>query len=207
MTALGVALACVVLVCVASGVGRVRRLHRLHLRVDAARGGLEAALHRRAAVAADIARAGARAFPGSARPRGRASTGNAREEYRGGDAGNGLGAAAAAALGARGVDGVREDVENALGRHLAALDRGALPPQLRTALVEAELLTVLGRSVYHDAVRDTLDLRSRRMVRRLRLAGTAPLPVYLDIAVVTPDSPRNAVAPAGVTSEDRRSAT
>ena len=181
----------------ALGVGRVRRLHRLHLRTDAARAGLDAALRRRAAAAAEIATAaGSRAFPGSAAPRGRAGPGAAREPAPG------LAAAASAALAARGVDGAREGVENVLGRHLAALDRDALPGGLRAELAEAERLVVLGRSVYHDAVRDTLALRSRRMVRRLRLAGTAPLPAYLDIAV-TPDSTGNAVAPADVASDDR----
>lgn len=207
--------AAAVLLCglVALGVGRVRRLHRLHIRVDAARAGLEAALHRRAAVAVRIARPGSRAVPGSARPRGPAEPGNARENATARDGadsgsafGGGLGAAAVAALGAGGVDAGREAVENALGRRLAALDRATLPVALRAELAEAELLVVLGRSVYHDAVRDTLALRSRPMVRRLRLAGTAPLPAYLDIAV-TPDSPGNAAAGPDVASGDRRSVT
>lgn len=212
MTLLAVLVAAAVLAgLVAHGAGRVRRLHRLHVRVDAARHGLDAALHRRAEVAAGIARTGSRAFPVSARPRGPAKPGSAREPAR--DVGHpaapgsaGLGVAAAAALGARGVDPAREVVENVLGRELAALDRGALPEELLAELVETELLVVVGRSVYHDAVRDTRDLRSRRMVRWLRLAGTAPLPAYLDIAV-TPDSPRNAVAPTDVASVDRRSTT
>lgn len=194
---------------VALGVGRVRRLHRLHIRVDAARNGLEAALHRRASVALVVTQAGSRAFPGPARPRGRARTGTVREHVaaaRGGAPEDGLCAAAGAALGARGVDEAREVVENLLGRHLAGLDRSALPAALRAELAEAELLVVLGRSVYHDAVRDTRALRSRGMVRRLRLAGTAPLPSYLDIAV-TQDSTGNAVAPADVASEDRHSLT
>ena len=37
---------------------------------------------------------------------------------------------------------------------------------------------MIARRVYNDAVRDTLALRSHRMVRWLRLAGTAPLPRY-----------------------------
>ena len=46
-----------------------------------------------------------------------------------------------------------------------------------------------------DAVRDTLDLRSRRLVRWLRLAGTAPAPAYFEIADPPPwppPSPRTA---------------
>jgi hypothetical protein len=41
---------------------------------------------------------------------------------------------------------------------------------------------MIARRVYNDAVRDTLALRSRRMVRWLRLAGTAALPQYFEIA-------------------------
>jgi hypothetical protein len=41
---------------------------------------------------------------------------------------------------------------------------------------------VIARRVYNDAVRDTLALRSRRMVRWLRLAGTAAAPRYFEIA-------------------------
>jgi len=163
---------------VAREVGRVRRLHRLHVRVDGARAGLEAALLRRAEVAGEIARHSA--------------------------SGEGLAAAASAALAARGVDGAREAVENALGRHLARVDRTALPAPLRAALAEAERFVVLGRSVYHDAVRDTLDLRSRRLVRWLRLAGAAPLPAYLEIAVIPAAAGRGAPG-ADVRSGDRPS--
>jgi hypothetical protein len=45
--------------------------------------------------------------------------------------------------------------------------------------------------VHNDAVRDTLDLRSRRLVRGLRLAGTAPAPAYFEIA----DPPPRDLAP------------
>ncbi|WP_226370393.1 NUDIX hydrolase [Pseudonocardia oceani] len=110
-------------------------------------------------------------------------------------AGGALGEAAAAAARASGVDAEREAVENDLGRRLAVLDRAALPEPLRTELAEAERYVVLGRSVYHDAVRDTLDLRSRRLVRWLRLAGTAPLPAYLDIAVTSAAAGRAAPGP------------
>jgi len=136
--------------------GRIRRLHRLHLRTDAARAGLDTALHRRAVAAARVV-------------------------------GPGSDSAAAAAVAASGVDAAREAVENALSRRLLGVDRAGAPAALRAELAEAEQLVVLGRSVYHDAVRDTLDLRSRRLVRWSRLAGTAPLPAYFEIAVL-PDS-------------------
>jgi hypothetical protein len=75
-----------------------------------------------------------------------------------------------------------EAAANALGRVLAGLDRAALPGDVREALADAEQLLVLARRVHNDAVRDTLGLRSRRLVRWLRLAGTAPKPAYFEIA-------------------------
>jgi len=145
---------------------RLQRLDRLHRRTDAARCGLEAALRRRA----DAALAVAGALPG---PDGAA-----------------LSAAVAATRvadrpGLAGSD--REGAENDLGRALAGVDRSRLPAPLRAELGEAEQLLVLARSVHNDAVRDTLVLRSRRLVRWLHLAGTAPLPSYFEIAVAAPD--------------------
>ncbi len=145
---------------------RVRRLDRLHARTDAARAGLGSALERRARAA--LAVAGAREVAGAPE-----SAGSGRP---GADP---LRAAAAAVL-ARGGD--REVAENALGRALATVDRSVLPPAVRDELAEAEQLLVLARHVHNDAVRDTLGLRSRRLVRWLHLAGTAPLPRYFEIA-------------------------
>ncbi|MDN5748362.1 MAG: NUDIX hydrolase [Pseudonocardia sp.] len=143
-------------------VGRVRRLHRLHIRTDAARSGLESALARRAAVGARLR----------------------KETVR---------AAAAAALATAGLSAEREVRENTLGRLLAGLDRSALDNRLHAELVDAEQLVVLGRRVHNDAVRDTLDLRSRRLVRLLRLHGTAPLPTYFEIA--DPEPARGPLTP------------
>ena len=50
--------------------------------------------------------------------------------------------------------------------------------------------------MHNDAVRDTLDLRSRRLVRWLRLAGTAPAPVYFEIADPQPWQPPPRSTPA-----------
>lgn len=129
---------------VALCLGRVRRLHRLHIRVDAARAGLDAALHRRA----DTAR---RLGVGQATP------------------------ATPATVAA-------ETAANALTRAIARVDRAALPAAARAELADAEQLLVLARRVHNDAVRDTLGLRSRRLVRWLHLAGTAPMPAYFEIA-------------------------
>ena len=154
---------------VLQGVGRARRLDRLHRRIGAAQVGLRSALDRRAAVALRVA-----GVPTPRAPR-------ARE----------LRAAAAAAL-AAGLDRERrETAENELTRRLAGIDRGGLDPAVLAQLVEAEQLVVLARRVHNDAVRDTLVLRSRRMVRWLRLAGTAPAPAYFEIADPEP-------APSGV---------
>ncbi|MFC5234011.1 NUDIX hydrolase [Pseudonocardia zijingensis] len=154
-----VAFAVVVLVGVATLVaGRVRRLDRLHVRTDAARAGLESALQRRAEAALGLAAA-------------LEATGAARTD--------GLRAAVADAR-AAGRD--REAAENVLGRELAAVPRTGVPDVVLEELVDAEQLVVLARRVHNDAVRDTRELRSRRLVRRLRLAGTAPMPEYFEIA-------------------------
>jgi hypothetical protein len=90
---------------------------------------------------------------------------------------------AALARSGRPWTGDREDAENALGAALAALDRRSLPAAVRHELADAEQLAALGRAVHNDAVRDALALRTRRLVRLLRLAGTAPPPLYAEFAV------------------------
>ncbi|HET9116669.1 MAG TPA: NUDIX hydrolase [Pseudonocardiaceae bacterium] len=91
-----------------------------------------------------------------------------------------LGDAALAAVHAQ--PSAREELENELSRVLSALNRGGLAPASASRLADAEQRMVIARRVYNDAVRDTLALRSHRMVRWLRLAGTAPLPRYFEIA-------------------------
>ncbi|HLU60531.1 MAG TPA: NUDIX hydrolase [Pseudonocardia sp.] len=142
---------------------RARRLDRLHVRIDAARTGLEAACERRANAALAVADV----LAGLAGERERAA---------------GVRAAALGVRAERVGDGDREVAENALTRELAAVPRGPLPPDVRAELEEAEQLLVIARRVYNDAVRDTRDLRSRRLVRWLHLAGTAPMPTYFEIA-------------------------
>jgi hypothetical protein len=152
---------------------RVRRLHRLHIRVDAARAGLDAALARRAA-AASTASAVVPAAPPSWPPQERSDI---------------------STPGPRAVVDP-EAAANALGRALACLDRTALPADVRAALADAEQLLVLARRVHNDAVRDTLGLRSRRLVRWLRLAGSAPMPAYFEIADPPPTLPYHRVSPS-----------
>jgi hypothetical protein len=177
-----VALAVLVLVGVATLVAsRVRRLDRLHVRTDAARAGLESACERRSIAALAVAQVLAGV------PAGR-------------DCAEGLRAAVAAERAARVTGGDREGAENVLGRELAAVPRAALPDAVLEELVDAEQLLVLARRVHNDAVRDTRELRSRRLVRWLHLAGTAPMPEYFEIAdpdfgVSTAAMPRPPVAP------------
>lgn len=150
-------LAWAVMLCVT----RAHRLDRLHVRMDAARAGLDLALQQRRSVAG---RAGMPAAPS-------------------------------------GCDD-REARENALGRRLAALGRSRLPAGVRAELVEAEQLLALARRVHNDAVRDTLALRSGRLVRWLRLAGTAPMPTYFEIA--DPATRRGVMTAAPVEVRDAR---
>lgn len=181
--AVAVLMAAVLLGLAVQTIGRVRRLHRLHRRTDAARAGLDRALRHRAGTALDLALRQVAVPPGGSPFAARPVNGAA------GDASADDPALASAAravlepppLPARG-DGAREAAENALGRELAALDRSALSPASSARLADAERQLLLVRRVYHDAVRDTRALRSRALVRWLRLAGTAPLPAYFDIA-------------------------
>lgn len=163
---IGLAVLVVVIVTVLC-VARSWRLDRLHVRVDGASAGLDDALARRAAVALDVA----------------ARRGRPGEPLR-------AAAERAGRLGSGAAAGEREGAENALTRQLAAIDRSVLPTSLHAELIDAEQLVILARRVHSDAVRDTLDLRSRRLVRWLRLHGTAPLPQYFEIADPEPVAAR-----------------
>jgi hypothetical protein len=205
---------------VALCLSRVRRLHRLHIRVDAARAGLDAALARRAAAAsaAGVVVPGGLATgttPASRRPRSTMAVRRAAVDAE-------AGASVPGRLWSTAVPHPAVDTEagspvsgrsrstttmpqavvdpeaaaNALGRALARLDRATLPADVRAALTDAEQLLVLARRVHNDAVRDTLGLRSRRLVRWLRLAGTAPMPAYFEIADPVPALKYDRVSPS-----------
>jgi hypothetical protein len=166
-SALVIAVVLVLLWSVLVSVTRLQRLHRLHRRTDAARSGLELALQHRA----EAADAVADTLPDPAPLRGAV--------------------AACRTAGPPGIDGSEREVsENALGRQLAGVERSTLPEPVRAELHDAEQLLIVARSVHNDAVRDTLVLRSRRLVRWLRLAGTAPLPAYFEIADAAPAGTR-----------------
>ncbi|GAA5166708.1 NUDIX domain-containing protein [Pseudonocardia eucalypti] len=152
-----------VLLLVGSCLLRANRLDRLHVRTDAARAALFAALERRAVVA----RAAAVLLDDQTllATAARTETVPATE---------------------------REAAENDLGKLLGDLPARSLPEPLRAELTDAEQRVMLARRVHNDAVRDTLALRSRRLVRWLRLAGTAPVPGYFEIAEV--DAPADGPA-------------
>lgn len=153
---LGVLVALVVLVAALAAIRAATRLDRLHVRTDAAWSALDRALLRRAVVVRTLVAAGGLPEPTN----------------------GGLAAAAGRAMAA---DPDREIAENELGRMLGALDRDGLDATLAVELADAEARVLIARRVYNDAVRDTHALRTRRAVRWLRLAGTAPWPRYFEI--------------------------
>ena len=142
------------------GFRSANRLDRLHVRYDLSWQALDAALARRAVVARAVA---ADAF-------GAAANAEARQLVARADA--------AEAAPRRS----REACENKLSAALASVDPAAVPAGLIAELADAEARMVLARRFHNDAVRDTLALRERRLIRLFRLAGTAGLPSYFEIA-------------------------
>ncbi len=164
MTALVTTLVVVVVVALVVGLwlaATANRLDRLHVRTDAAWAALDAALARRAVVARAVAAAIRMEEVGADRLRAEAE----RAE--------------------RTVRDEREEAENRLSLQLAAVDRAKLPLALAAELLDAEHRVVIARRVHNDAVRDTLTQRRRRLVRWLKLAGTAAQPEYFEIVEPT----------------------
>jgi hypothetical protein len=137
------------------------RLRRLRTRVARAWVALDTQLQRRAGLAEELARK----YP--------AAVGEERAAY--------LAAFAADARAPR--DGDRETAENLLGRELRELpdDLPGVPRALQVDLSGTATRVVLARRFYNDAVRDTRELRGRRLPRLLRLHARRPLPRYFDI--------------------------
>ncbi|MCV7380202.1 exopolyphosphatase [Mycobacterium alsense] len=133
------------------------RLDRLHVRYDLSWQALDGALARRAVVARAVAIDGY----GSS-PEGRRLT-------------------ALADAAERAPRPARESCENELSAALATVDPASLPAGLIAELADAEARVVLARRFHNDAVRDTLALAERRLVRAFRLGGTAALPSYFEI--------------------------
>ncbi|MBV9721695.1 MAG: NUDIX domain-containing protein [Mycobacterium sp.] len=140
------------------GYQTANRLDRLHVRYDLSWQALDGALARRAVVARAVA---ANAFGAAADAKQLVASADAAE---------------------RAPRPAREVCENQLSAALAMVDPEALPAGLIAELADAEARVLLARRFHNDAVRDTLALRERRLVRLLRLGGKAPLPSYFEIA-------------------------
>ncbi|MEC3976763.1 NUDIX hydrolase [Amycolatopsis sp. H20-H5] len=137
-------------------VATANRLDRLHVRTDAGWAALDASLARRAVVARAVAVVLGAPSGDELRVHGERAESASRQD--------------------------REAEENELTLLLAEVDRVRLPAPLSEELTDAEHRVVIARRVHNDAVRDTLALRRRRKVRYFKLAGTAPLPEYFEIA-------------------------
>ncbi|MFA1705082.1 NUDIX hydrolase [Mycobacterium intracellulare] len=160
MTGLIVAIAVLVTVLAVFGAWAYRtanRLDRLHVRYDLSWQALDGALARRAVVARAVA----------------------IDAYGGASEGRRLAALADAAEGA--PRPARETCENELSAALAAVDPASLPAGLIAELADAEARVLLARRFHNDAVRDTLALAERPLVRLFHLGGTAGLPSYFEI--------------------------
>nr|WP_322761074.1 hypothetical protein [Frankia sp. Cr2] len=143
------------------------RLDRLAVRVTDARTGLTGQLALRVAAAGELARQCELAELGEAVVRARAAH------------------AAHAALAADGpLDNDAEAVENNLSRALRSAQVAATADRAPDALHAVDVAAArvaLARQLHNDAVRDVRALRSRRVVRVLRLSGRRPLPAYFEI--------------------------
>lgn len=133
------------------------RLDRLHVRYDLSWQALDGALARRAVVARAVA----------------------IDAYGGASEGRRLAALADAAEGA--PRPAREACENELSAALAVVDPASLPAGLIAELADAEARVLLARRFHNDAVRDTLALAERPLVRLFHLGGTAGMPSYFEI--------------------------
>ena len=136
------------------------RLDRLNVRYDLSWQALDGALARRAVVARAVAIDAYGGAPTS--PEGRRLT-------------------ALADVAENAPRQARENAENELSAALAMVDPVSLPAGLIAELADAEARVLLARRFHNDAVRDTLALAERRMVRTFRLGGTATLPSYFEI--------------------------
>jgi hypothetical protein len=166
------------------------RLDRQHVRVEAGRSALDAALVRRAALSEELAdhlTAPARSAQEPARSAQEPAR-SAQEPARSAqEPAASAGAVAAAARRARDADpDQRERAENDLTRVLRpmvtrAATSGQPVPGLVDQLAAATARIQLARTIYNNAVDHTLALRRRRLVRWLHLAGRAAAPTYFEI--------------------------
>ncbi|QUR67146.1 NUDIX hydrolase [Mycobacterium spongiae] len=140
------------------GYQTANRLNRLNVRYDLSWQALDGALARRAVVARAVAIDAYGGAPGGARLATLADDAECAPRH------------------------ARETAENELSAALAMVDPASLPAALIAELADAEARVLLARRFHNDAVRDTLALAERPLVRALRLGGTAALPSYFEIA-------------------------
>ncbi|WP_017595158.1 LemA family protein [Nocardiopsis potens] len=151
---------------------RAGRLDRLHTRVETAHAALQAALNRRSAVVVELAAVGG-LEPASAVLLAEAA-GTAHRAWADGAAGPG-GASAR-------IRAERELAESDLSRALrAVVERTDLEPGVRGEVDAAAKRVLLARRFYNDAVAQTRQARSGRLVRLFRLAGRAELPEFFEM--------------------------
>lgn len=151
------------------------RLDRLHVRTEAAWAALEGALSRRVVAARALAAAGGLPPERAALLRGLARQADIADRSR------------------------RADAENDLSRSLAGLPTG-VPEDLLGELADAQERLTLARRFYNDAVRDTKALRQAQFTRFFRLAGSAAMPEYFEIAEFHPQPVEPATVPTGSTT-------
>lgn len=158
---------------------RATRLHRLHHRVDTARAALDAALSRRLTAVLDLLDAGGVEEGGELAEAARA-VGTAERDRRD------LAESTLSRV-------LRESLESPEFRGSAERWDG-----LRSQLTEVEAAAKgvhMARTFYNDAVSDTRLARRSRLVRMLRIAGTAPLPDYFEIDDQPPRIPLLPIGP------------
>jgi hypothetical protein len=144
------------------GMWTARRLDRLHARVDAAAAALDEVLRRRCDVV------GVFASSDGVPP----------------VASDALRRAAAAAVATPGLGHDREYAENTLSRALQSatgIAAGAFATAAGVQVLDVATRAGFARRFHNDAVRDALVVRRRRIVRLLRLAGSARLPAYFEM--------------------------
>ena len=151
------------------------RLDRLHVRVDAARDALDAQLVRRTAAALELAHAGL-LDPAT-------SVLLAEEAYGAQTAEHDRARARRERAHRRAARGDPRRGDRGPGRRVRPRRRSC---STRCARRAAQV--VLARRFYNDAVRSTQGLRDRRLVRWLRLAGTAPYPRTFEMDDLPPQS-------------------
>ena len=74
-----------------------------------------------------------------------------------------------------------EQTENDLTSALSVLPPESMGPYLRAEATDVGDRLEMARRFYNDAVRDTRRLREKKVVSWFRLAGSAPMPEYIEL--------------------------